>query len=413
MCTRFCFRNVVLHWTSTKLRPTYRYGESISPTTGPDGPSKSHKILQPSRIYYLDSLKTFCTAVVIAHHTAVAYGGRGGWQYREHPEGSNVLLALFNGFNQSWFMGAFFLMSRYFAAESEGLVRRDGSNGSKENTSTKPTKGEIWTFYRRKLLRLGVPLIFGTILVSPIASAIGSPRAVGGLVRSWTSSPGIRGISWYLGVVLIFDTVYSAWMYLDIPSIPVYRFTPPIAVCADIVASFIVRLWWPASRVFAPLHLKLGYVPQYILAYSAGVIIQSNPSIMHRRNPIREAVSTFTAVSLTVFYFMFQSKNTDFEGGWNRSAVIYAIWNEVGFCIFTHSAWELCRRYWNRQFAPSRWAYPAFWLHPVVTTWLQVAVSRWKVGSVAKTAAVGVVGIVGSFVAGWGLLKVPEMARIF
>jgi glucan biosynthesis protein C len=70
------------------------------------------------RSHAMDHLRIVLTLLVILHHTAIVYGGSGGWYWREQPNGSQPLLLFFNATNQSHFMGFFFLLAGYFTPSS-------------------------------------------------------------------------------------------------------------------------------------------------------------------------------------------------------------------------------------------------------------------------------------------------------
>jgi hypothetical protein len=67
-----------------------------------------------ARTYFIDRLRVVLTVLVILHHTAITYGGSGGWFYREVHDGStptSLLLTVFCAVNQSFFMGMLFLLA--------------------------------------------------------------------------------------------------------------------------------------------------------------------------------------------------------------------------------------------------------------------------------------------------------------
>ena len=68
----------------------------------------------PPRDLYIDRLRTVMTALVVIFHAAITYGGSGGWFYHEVQSSgspSSLLLTLFCGTNQAYFMGFFFLLA--------------------------------------------------------------------------------------------------------------------------------------------------------------------------------------------------------------------------------------------------------------------------------------------------------------
>src|SRR5277367_395168 len=91
----------------------------------------------------LDALRASLTLLVLFHHAAITYGASGDWYYTEVHAGRDLpslLLSLFTGFNQAFFMGLFFLLAGYF---TPGAVERHGPAA----------------YMRERALRLGVPLV--------------------------------------------------------------------------------------------------------------------------------------------------------------------------------------------------------------------------------------------------------------
>src|SRR6516225_2354354 len=99
----------------------------------------------------LDALRASLTLLVLFHHAAITYGASGDWYYTEVRAGhdlSSLLLSLFTGFNQAFFMGLFFLLAGYF---TPGAVERHGP----------------FAYLRERALRLGLPLLLYFLVLSP------------------------------------------------------------------------------------------------------------------------------------------------------------------------------------------------------------------------------------------------------
>ena len=104
----------------------------------------------------IDALRACLTLLVVLHHTAITYGGAGGWFYREllpTDTHSSRLLTLFCAVNQAYFMGLFFLIAGYF---TPAAVERHG----------------VAAFVRDRLIRLGVPLLVFAVLIGPATVAL-------------------------------------------------------------------------------------------------------------------------------------------------------------------------------------------------------------------------------------------------
>jgi len=106
---------------------------------------------QSKKILYIDNLKVLLITLVILHHVLNTYGAEGGWYYWQkttHPAASIPMVVLIT-INQSFFMGLFFFLSAYFIPSSynkKGAVR----------------------FVKDRLLRLGLPLVFYSFILSPV-----------------------------------------------------------------------------------------------------------------------------------------------------------------------------------------------------------------------------------------------------
>ena len=100
-------------------------------------------IIPSQKIVYLDHVKVLLTVLVVLHHAFIAYGGPGGWYYRQPATNLRTLLpiTIFVSTNQSFFMGLFFLLAAYFIEPS---LKRKGT----------------WVYLKDRFKRLVIPLLF-------------------------------------------------------------------------------------------------------------------------------------------------------------------------------------------------------------------------------------------------------------
>ena len=125
------------------------------------------------RLYYLDNLKVCLTVLVIMHHAGQAYGNGGAWAYTpSNPAEFMPWIWHFFSTNAAFFMGLYFFISGYFVPKSFD------KQGSKQ-------------FVHKKLLRLGVPLLF-----------------MGGIISILSGKPEI-GHMWFIESLLVFCLVYA------------------------------------------------------------------------------------------------------------------------------------------------------------------------------------------------------------
>ena len=154
---------------------------------------------ETSRLFFIDYLRASLVILVVLHHVALVYGAGAPFYYVEPPINGPLtflVLLVFILVNQSWFMGAFFLFSGYFAP---GSFDRKGPG----------------SFLKDRLLRLGIPLIIFYFVLSPISS-IGywqMPASLTGITTplTWQAYPHLLGMGplWFVAMLLIFDFGYT------------------------------------------------------------------------------------------------------------------------------------------------------------------------------------------------------------
>jgi glucans biosynthesis protein C len=348
----------------------------------------------------LDNLRSFLTALMIVHHTAIAYGGAGAWTFKSRcfPAFSPVLTA-FNAINQTFFMGMFFFLSGFFARQS---LKR-GSRSKKD-------------FLRSRLLRLGVPTVLYTLILEPALEVlvqlfdpsrntkVQQGQAADIFWSYWSELRGIKGPVWYLAIVIIFDiiTVVIApaqfGNFLErVRSLNTKILTVPILWAVNVVTSFAIRLIYPVNRVFTPLNLRPAFLPQYILAYTCGhasallndrfvcapfpalapplmdLVCSLSLSIVGLVALIAVTMQSSSSVPTSMEYLM---------GGFNLPAVLYTVWNEVSFALIAPAVMRVFAKYVNlpihvsfpgglrgvtSQTSLARYSYAAFLVHTIVS----------------------------------------------
>eukprot|EP01083_Nonionella_stella_P142060 438761_1 len=136
---------------------------------------------QPSRLYYLDNIKSFLTIIVVMHHISGAFHGIIGDYYN-----SFLIFAIpFSAIDQSYFMCLFFFISAYF-------------------TPTSYDRKGLHKFLSDKFKRLGIPFLFYTFIMGP-SLALFISQVVIGSSYSYIPNP---GPCWFLAWLLIFNVCY-------------------------------------------------------------------------------------------------------------------------------------------------------------------------------------------------------------
>ncbi|KAF2122276.1 acyltransferase 3 [Lophiotrema nucula] len=404
-------------------------------TTRPPG-------VREPRSFYLDNVRTYLTALVIVHHTSLPYGGFGTWLYKpspgapQYPPSSSLPILVFNALNQTYFMATFFLLSGYFSA----LTAR---------------KKDQRTWLKEKWKRLGVPTILYSLFGTGIARGIiASVRDGAGWSEvasiQWDALKAIRGVRgpvWYCALLLIFDMIYAQYAYSmtvdadeeeeglgllvkDTEAQKPKEITTKqlcLALGCTASASYLIRYFYPVGKVWTPLALNLGYVPQYVLFYTTGILAYTyldgelhaiiTPRMRLGLSGALIGIDAFGWWSLKAIVDSGQtSLGKIFElsrGGFNQFSALYSIWNEVAGVLLSSVALltfrTVCNGRWGiGNFDVARYSYPAFLAHGSVVVLLQSLVDTWDVSGLCKAVTVGSVALPVCWSVGWGMAKVVE-----
>jgi peptidoglycan/LPS O-acetylase OafA/YrhL len=330
---------------------------------------------QGPRLLFIDNLHTLLICGVVVLHLAVTYGGVGSWYYHDPAKEmlTTALLTILTATGQACGMGLFFLISAYFTP------------GSYDRKGPAP-------FLRDRLVRLGIPLLLYDLLLDPLVVYL-----AGGLHGPYWSFYSdyllhVGGIGsgpvWFLALLLLFTIFYVAWRGLTsqrphaaerpwkLPSFgAIFGF-----IFALGLVSFVVRIWWPAGRVFQPLNLQLAYLPQYISLYVLGLIAyRSNwffelPPRMGRDWLRTALIALLVPVIVTILFIIIGAgAGTQIGyslGGLHWQAFVYALWESFMVMGVSIGLLAIFRTRWNHQGRLAKGlaanAYTVYLIHPLV-----------------------------------------------
>jgi peptidoglycan/LPS O-acetylase OafA/YrhL len=150
------------------------------------------------RFAYLDNLRVLLVLGVIAVHAAITYGLDGSWYLESYDEMAGVAVAAVTavlGVGWLFGLGLFFLIAGRLSAAS---LERKGPG----------------RFARERLVRLGIPLLGYTLLVSPLLEYVDyrfnahGEEALWPFVgrQVWHFAP---GPTWFLEALLVFSLAYA------------------------------------------------------------------------------------------------------------------------------------------------------------------------------------------------------------
>src|SRR5690554_5168260 len=219
------------------------------------------------RLYFLDNLKVALISLVVVHHAGQAYGPTDYWPIRSDEQ--IALLGPFFEINGAFFMGLFFLISAFFLPRS---VDRKG----------------VGTAVRDRLMRLGIPLLFMTILVfGPLTYLVDGID-----ISFWrymlfdylgTGDLELAHL-WFVSLLLFFSLCYLLFRLLSSNSRAITSEaaaeTPSNLLIVGLIvvllsSNALIRIWFPVGVWvdFSPiLPVEVGRLPQYAIMFTLGLI---------------------------------------------------------------------------------------------------------------------------------------------
>src|SRR5512143_4147997 len=162
------------------------------------------------RLLFIDNIRVFLTILVFLHHLTIIYAGSGSFLYTEGRQDTitAVLGTWFCAVNQAYFMGFFLLIAAYFVP---GSYDRKGAGH----------------FLKDRLIRLGIPLIVYSWIISPLTWVVIIYVTQGQILPLSAYLPGGRfegligaGPLWFVEVLLIFTAAYVVWRRFFRPNVP-------------------------------------------------------------------------------------------------------------------------------------------------------------------------------------------------
>ncbi|MCR8559373.1 acyltransferase [Mucilaginibacter sp. BJC16-A38] len=370
---------------------------------------------QAKKIYYIDHLKVVLTVLVILHHSFITFGAPGGWYYTQKTTqmGALIPMTMFVAVNQAFFMGFFFFLSAYFI----------GPSFNKKGAAK---------FVSDRLLRLGLPLVFYSFILSPLLSYLVYYFADGNHITSLQYLGGFHhwidfGVLWFVAALLLFTLTYVLWR-LVIKNGPSKNMPAPstgkIIFTAVVVGavSFLVRTVFPTGWVLNPLGFQPAHFSQYIALFIFGLIAYRNNwlnTLSFKAGKRMLALVIVLILFFPVFYAIKLKLDMPlewFSGGWHWQSLLYAVWEQVlGFSIITMLL-SYGKALWNRSSVIldklSRYTFAVYIFHPLVLISLSLAVRGWAIDPAAKLLVVGPLAVVGSFLLASVIVLVPGVKKI-
>jgi glucans biosynthesis protein C len=367
----------------------------------------------PRRLAWADNLKVVLVTGVIVGHATMAWTGVGNWVFEEPHlrEPLLTLLVVVSMVGAAFAMPLFFLLAGAFTPAS--LARKGPGR-----------------FLADRTLRLGVPVVFYVVLLSPVIE-FADPEAAGWdrgfLAFTWHIWwPPAWGPTWFLVVLLAFSALYVAIRTL-VPrrargpsSLRVWHL---LAIGVGLaVVSYLVRIWVPIGEEPMPLRFALAQSPSWVLGFVLGVLggergwfVPLDPTFARRaRHAAWGALGLFPVVFGAI---LAADVDLDLLAGGGTPLSLLTATAEAALVV-TVPFWvlDLFQRRLDHQGrlgrAASRAAFAAFVLHQLVLVGLVLATRAVPFAPEVEYLLVSTLGVAGAFGLAVLLLRVPGVARI-
>ncbi|MGR6918612.1 acyltransferase family protein [[Actinomadura] parvosata] len=373
-------------------------------TTGPHPapPTLTGGGAAPPRLWFVDNLRILLTSLVVLHHVAVGYSGLPLWYYNEPPTSTaaGYGLSAFLMLNQSWFMGAFFLLSGYF---TPGSYDRKG----------------FGPFLRERLVRLGIPLAVFYFVLNPLLLV---PAYPGGSPLEFYLATIGSGPLWFVLALLVLDVCYATVRRLTARRPPAVRPLTPGAVAAFVVGLALVTY---ALRVVLPVGTEvpiidfptISYLPQYVSFFVLGAVASRRGWLHTLSGRAGWAGLALAAGSAVVFLPPALSGGLEaWLGGGTLSSLWYALWDSSFAVGVVLALLAFLRRRMDRQGPLRRYlsahAFTVYVIHAFVVTALGYALSGLAWPTPAKAALVAVVALPACFALAGPVRRLPGVRRV-
>lgn len=311
------------------------------------------------RSYYLDRIRILLTALVIFHHSAIAFGASGGWYYISPQTTSGLtqmLLSALMAIDQSFFMSLFFFISALLMPSS---YDRKG----------------FALFIGDRLKRLGIPLMAYIFLIHPALCFLiyrhtgNHELGFGAFWKIIVTQHAEPGPMWFVLTLLLFETAYALYRRFGklrastlFPSAKPTAWSVVVFMAAAGLGAFTIRLFYPTGTNF--FGLQFGYFSLYVLMYAAGILAARKKWLdqFGKADAWRWFIPACIAVPIMLWMMGSHADNlAPFSGGVNPQALFYAMWEPVMCVGISLFCWCLQK---NTQMGPAQ----GYWrFRPTVT----------------------------------------------
>ncbi len=374
-----------------------------------------------TRLAFIDNLRVLLVLLLVVHHAAVTYGPDFGWYYYEGPADiwTTTLLTLFVAVDQAFIMALYFGIAAHFTAAS---VERKGAR----------------RFVADRLLRLGVPLAFQSLVIGPLLAYVLAATVWGyeGTLRDHVVHRLLQdriievGPLWFVEALLLFSLCYLLWWRWSGRSpddvrgagpVPSDRALALFAVGIGLV-NFAVRLVYPVGRILWPFGFQLGHFPQYIAWFIGGVVAYRRgwpEGLTDARGRTWSRVAILLILFAPILFAVggaLERGTRPFHGGLLWQALVYAVLEQLlcmGMIIALLVAFR--KRYPGqgglaKEMSSS--AYTVYIIHTPVLVLITLAIRDVTLLPALKFALASLSTVLSCFLIAAGIRRLPGARRI-
>jgi glucan biosynthesis protein C len=369
--------------------------------------------MSKDRLLFVDNIRILLIVLVILVHLAITYGAPvGSWYYHEGNPGmiESIFYVFFLAVCQSFFMGFFFLISGYFTGSS---YNRKGARH----------------YFKDRLQRLGIPLIFYIIFIDPlIGYALALSKGFTGPFQDYLTIyiEGYRGLGsgplWFAEALLIFAFVYVLWRLLVKSKNTEYKIPENLTIAIFAfslgLVTFIVRIWLPMGWNFALLNFQIPYFPQYILMFIIGLIAYRGNWFLQISEKTGKLWFQITAILIVLFaaFPALSDDPTRFFGGFYWQALIYALWEQFLCVAVIITLTVLFRKKFNNQGRLSKEmsasAYTVYVFHAPIIVFLALSLQGIVLNPLLKFILVAPLAVGVCFILSNYIRQIPVVKNI-
>ena len=336
------------------------------------------------RLYYLDNLKVCLTVLVIMHHAGQAYGNGGGWPYTpSNPAEFMPWIWHFFSTNAAFFMGLYFFISGYF------VPRSFDKQGTKQ-------------FVQKKLLRLGIPLLF-----------------IGSIISIMTGKLEIAHM-WFVESLLVFCLIYALIRLMASPIDKVCNSKPTIIgllIVASVmgIGSYFIRQvspqdhWiWPFGII--PLPMEPAHYLQYVMMFVLGILAYRFQWLDKMSDGVG-LTALLVGIALAIGNYLRDGGSWDaFVWQWfGIYESLMCVFISFGLIWFFRQFVSTTSRFWQWCAAQS---YGAYIFHLLLMIVLQNVVDGIWMGAFGKFLFIGVVTTILAFLLTWVVRTIPGVKQV-